>query len=261
MRLGLFGGTFDPVHNGHLQLARRAAQEFELDEVLFIPAFIPPHKKSQPLAAFEHRYAMLALATRGQPLLVPSLLEAPRYIRNRKAEDRGTAGRVRRTGDSREFAPSYSIETVRRVKRTLQKGDRLFFLIGIDAFLEIASWKDAAALLRECEFIVGSRPGYTLADVANALPTKFVQGTAPTIRPRTSGRGGDFVAGGAHIHLLHSVHVPVSATQIRRAAGHRAALTRLVPLPVAEYISKMGLYGKDSGIQEPAPPVQLPTSK
>jgi nicotinate-nucleotide adenylyltransferase len=260
MRLGLFGGTFDPVHNGHLQLARRAAQEFELDQVLFIPAFIPPHKKSQPLAAFEHRYAMLALATRGQPLLVPSLLEAPRYIRNRKAEGPGTAGRVRRTGD-KKVAPSYSIDTVRRVKRTLHKDDRLFFLIGIDAFLEIASWKDAAALLRECEFIVASRPGYTLADVANALPSGFVQRAAPAIRPRTSSRGGDFVAGGAHIHLLDSVHVPVSATQIRRAAGHRAALTRLVPLPVAEYISKMGLYGKDSGIQEPAPPVQLPTSK
>jgi nicotinate-nucleotide adenylyltransferase len=240
MELALFGGTFDPVHHGHLELARKAALSFHLQQVLFVPAFVPPHKQRQPLTAFEHRFAMLALATAEEKTFFPSLLELP--AQDPHPPDPAARNRRRSAAQPAVTRASYSIDTVHRVKSKLRKNDRLFFLIGIDAFLDIATWKDSEALLRACEFIVGSRPGYTLAEVANALPESLrppKQVTQPFGRQPAA---GELVHRGVHLHLLEGVNVPVSATQIRRAAAAGRGLQRLVPDPVAAYIKKMRLY-------------------
>jgi nicotinate-nucleotide adenylyltransferase len=226
MNIGLFGGTFDPVHRGHLALARAAMERCKLHRVCFVPAGVPPHKQERPLAPFAHRFAMLALATANEKAFVPSLLEAPQ---NGGKKDRPEK-------------PNYSIDTVRRLKQSFKNADRLFFLIGMDAFADIANWHQAEALFRECEFIVAGRPGYSLADVAKALPE--------SLRPRDEvmkpfhkqEAAGDMMLPGVRIHLLGDLKQPASATTIRQAAAAGKALGRFLDPAVAEYIRKMGLY-------------------
>ncbi len=155
MNLALFGGTFDPIHRGHLKVARAAAAHFGLKQVWFVPADIPPHKQKEPITLYEHRFAMTALAVAGEKEFIPSLLEAPEQ-----------------NVSTKERRPSYSIETVRRVKKKLGKSDHLYFLIGMDAFKDIAKWYEAEAMLKECDFIVAARPGFSLADVASSLPRR-----------------------------------------------------------------------------------------
>jgi len=224
MNVALFGGTFDPVHKGHIAVARAAQARFALARVYMVPADIPPHKQRQPITPYHHRYAMLALATQGEKDLVPSLLEAP------DAEGRPTCG------------ASYTIDTVRRFKQTLKKSDRLFFLIGIDAFLDITKWRDAEALLRECEFIVVSRPGFSLSDVAGALPESMRPDDAVLKPFRKQAARGDMVLSGAVIHLLEGVNEKATATNVREAAAKGRAANRWLEPAVAEYIKKMGLY-------------------
>ena len=137
---------------------------------------------------------------------------------------------------------NYSIDTVRRLKQTLKKSDRLFFLIGIDAFKEIAGWREAEALFHECEFIVASRPGYSLADVANALPEKLRPKSEVTKPFAKQAAKGDLVLTGATVHLLENVHQNISATAIRDAVVAKRPLTKFVDSAVADYIKKMGLY-------------------
>ena len=243
MKLALFGGTFDPVHSGHLAVARAAAKRFDLGLVYFVPSSVPPHKSNRTFTDFRHRYAMLALATEKEPRFFPSLLEA----------------------DSAQ--PNYSIQTVRRLKKSLKKSDKLFFLIGIDAFMEISTWRQPLELLAECDFIVASRPGYSLGDVGAALPKELrpspavlqalrrqqASGTIalPPHHAKT-GRVGDPVAlRSTMIHLLGGVNERVSSTQIRAAAGKSVRqLSRYVPQAVAEYIRKEHLYTQ-SALSQP----------
>ncbi len=133
MRLALFGGAFDPIHNAHLRIAKEALRQFHLDRVLFVPAARPPHKQTH--ASYEDRYRMVELSVQNEPGLEASRLEA---------------------GAER----NYSIDTVEKVKRELKPGDQLFFLIGADAFAEIRTWKRWQDLVREVEFIVVGRPGH-----------------------------------------------------------------------------------------------------
>jgi nicotinate-nucleotide adenylyltransferase len=236
MNIGLFGGTFDPIHHGHLALARGAQEHFQLGCVHFVPANIPPHKQRHPITSYFHRYAMVALATVNQKAFAPSLLEAP------DDAPRNAATGKKAQGGAAQPAANYSIDTVRRLKQTLKKSDRLFFLIGIDAFNAIATWHEAAALFRECEFIVASRPGYSLADVANALPEALRPKSAVTKPFAKQPAKGDLVLAGATVHLLESVHQNISATAIRDAVAAKKPLTKFVEPAVAEYIKKMGLY-------------------
>lgn len=224
MNIALFGGTFDPIHRGHLKVARAAADKFKLKEVWFIPADIPPHKQKEPITPFYHRYAMIAVAVAGDKDFVPSLVEAPacNAITDRK--------------------PSYSIETVRSVKKLLGKSDHLYFLIGMDAFQDISQWYQPEALLRECDFIVAARPGYCLADIARALPEKLRPKASVTKLFRKQQIDGPLVLAGATLHLLPETHENISATQIRAAVARGGALKRLVPDAVAEYIHKEHLY-------------------
>ena len=229
MNIGLFGGTFDPVHRGHIALARAAMEQYKLHRIVFVPANIPPHKQRQPLLPFVHRFAMLALATSEEKAFVPSLLEAP---------EEG-APSIRKGSEPK---PNYTIDTVRRMKQSLKAGDKLFLLIGMDAFEDIAKWHQAEALFRECEFVVATRPGYSLADVANALPESLrprPEVTKPFHKQKAT---GDLLLKGATLHLMADLHQAASATAIREAAAAGKPLGRFVDAPVAEYIRKMGLY-------------------
>jgi nicotinate-nucleotide adenylyltransferase len=148
MRTAIFGGTFDPVHTAHLEMARRAADQFRLDRVLFIPAGNPPHKHAE--ASFEHRYRMVELACTADP----------RFIASRLEEGTGK---------------SYSIDTIERVKaanaavpnaNTAANADgnsALFFIIGSDAFAEIQTWRRWQEVIRAVEFIVVARPGHEIS--------------------------------------------------------------------------------------------------
>jgi len=134
MRIAIFGGTFDPVHSAHLEMARRAADQYRLDRVLFIPAGNPPHKRAD--ASFEHRYRMVELACAADPRFVASRLEEG-------------AGK------------SYSIDTIERVMAA--NTGALFFIIGSDAFAEIQTWRRWEDLIRAVEFIVVARPGHEIS--------------------------------------------------------------------------------------------------
>jgi nicotinate-nucleotide adenylyltransferase len=138
LRLAIFGGTFDPIHNAHLAAAREAAAAFELDRVSFVPAERPPHKAGVTHAPYEDRYRMVALACHDEPKFEASRLE------------QGTLG-------------SYSIDTIEKVRARLDPGDELFFLIGADAFAEIQTWRRWPDVIRAVEFIVVSRPGHCYA--------------------------------------------------------------------------------------------------
>ncbi len=219
MRVAVFGGTFDPVHLGHLAVARAAAEKFKLNQVYFVPADLPPHKLKRKLTDFQHRFAMLALATIDDKRFVPSLLDA-------------------HTG-----LPNYSIDTVRRVKHELKRLDKLYFLIGMDAFKDIATWRQPEELLGECEFIVASRPGFSLADIGKVLP-ESVRPSPMVMAAMKKSRSNDvFAVPGVTVHLLSDVHAKVSSTQIRAAASRTIGqLSRYVPRAVAEYIKKESLY-------------------
>ena len=229
MNIGLFGGTFDPVHRGHIALARAALEQYKLHRICFVPASIPPHKQRQPLSPFVHRYAMLALATAEEKAFVPSLLEAPEEVEGGARKDR-------------PVKPNYTIDTVRRMKQSFKASDKLFLLIGMDAFADIAKWHQSEALFRECEFVVASRPGYSLADVANALPESLRPRAEVTKPFQKQAATGDLVLKGATIHLLGDLHQPASATAIREAAAAGKPLGRFVDAQVADYIKKVGLY-------------------
>jgi len=220
MNIGLFGGTFDPVHKGHLAVARTAAQRFHLGKVYFIPASMPPHRQDERIAPFHDRYAMLALATAGEKKFLPSLAEAP----------------------TEQDHLSFTINTVRRFKQAAGKSDHLFFLIGIDAFQQVASWHRSEDLLREIDFIVVSRPRFSMADVADALPKSLRPPPAVVKAFRKSPARGTLALRGTVIHILDGVKSPVSATAARRAAAGGKSLARFVEPLVAEYIKKMGLY-------------------
>jgi nicotinate-nucleotide adenylyltransferase len=171
LRLAIFGGTFDPIHNAHLAVAREAAAAFRLDEVWFVPAERPPHKAGMTHAPYEDRYRMVSLACREEPKFVASRLE------------QGTLS-------------SYSIDTIEKVRARLDPGDELFFLIGADAFAEIQTWHRWQEVLRAVEFIVVSRPGnrYAVPEGARVhrLETVDLPVSSSEIRQRLA-RGEDDV--------------------------------------------------------------------
>ncbi|MGE5326227.1 MAG: nicotinate-nucleotide adenylyltransferase [Deltaproteobacteria bacterium] len=214
MNIALFGGTFDPIHTGHLKAARAAARRFRLNRILFVPSGNPPHKIGNHLTPFEHRFAMVSLACAADRRFVPSLLEAP-------------------TPDGR---PHYSISTIRKARRFLKRGDRLFFLIGVDAFLDLPHWKNYRGLLDLVDFIVVSRPGYPNRRIAATIPSGMVRG-----RARVAGRRAIHLRRSV-VHIVRGIDAPVASSDIRDAAGAGRGLTGLVPPLVEEYIRKEGLY-------------------
>jgi nicotinate-nucleotide adenylyltransferase len=186
-RLAIFGGTFDPIHNAHLAVAREAAIRFALDRVLVIPNGNPPHKQGVERAEWADRYRMVELACAGDAHLMPSRLEE---------------------GQAR----SYSIDTIERVKAAYP-GDRVFFLIGADAFAEIHTWRRWEEVLAAVEFIVVARPGHRYE-----------------------------IPAGAHTLPLETLALNVSSSDIRAALRGGRKPPEL-PGPVQDYISANKLYG------------------
>jgi len=188
LRIAIFGGTFDPVHSAHLALAREAARAFGLARVLFVPASRPPHKSGATVAGYEDRYRMVELACQGEPEFEPSRLEE---------------------GQER----SYSIDTIERVRGGQAPGDELFFLIGADAFAEIATWRRWQDVVGAVRFIVAARPGHDYA-----------------------------VPPGAAVERLDTMALAVSSSSIRArlAAGENPPE---LPTSVLAYIRERGLYG------------------
>lgn len=208
-KIGLFGGTFDPVHEGHLALARAALDRCGLARVLFIPAAHPPHKE-QPRASFEHRVAMLREALAGRAHMDVSCIEGERDT------------------------PSYTIDTVRELKRRLA-GREFFFIIGADSLLELHLWYRYEELLEQVRFIVAARPSISFDRLARGvamLPGTFVYDGRTSTWRRDDG---------ASIHYLADVRVPVSSSEVRRllALGRP---TPMVPEPVRRYIERHNLY-------------------
>jgi len=214
VNIALFGGTFDPIHAGHLVAARAARRRFRLDKVLFIPTGNPPHKTHNHLTNYAQRYAMVSLACAGEPGFVPSTIEAP-------------------TADG---SPRYSIDTVHAIRRKLRRNDRLYFLVGVDAFLDLPLWKEFRRLLDSVEFIVVSRPGFDGSAIRKVAPP---DGLAAR---RLSPRAGTIALRHGAIHILSGVDAPVASRDIRQAVRAHRPMTGLVPPLVEEYILKEGLY-------------------
>ena len=204
-RIALYGGTFDPVHVGHLEVARKVSQLFEIEKLIFVPAQMAPHKIGRPVTEPIHRYAMLALATQDDPQLVISTfeLDAP----NRR----------------------YTVETVEHFQRKLGDSTELFFIMGADSWSEITTWYEWERLLTMTNHIVVTRPGF-------AMPTAHVGSLNQRI--------GDMQTPGSGIYFTDVVMQDVSATNIRRLArqGRTDDLVGLVPGPVLDYIKKYRIY-------------------
>ena len=217
--LALFGGTFDPVHRGHVAAACAARDRFGLDAVHFVVAGRPPHKSRVPLSPYPHRCAMVALACAGQPRLSLSLAEAG--------------------PDFSGSATSYSIDLVRAHRKRLPRAAHLYFLVGADAFLDIGTWRESEALLDSCDFIVVSRPGFRLEALRAALPAGML---AAESKARHPAERGSLQLRRSTVHLISSVHVDVSSTGIRSRVARALSIRSFVPRGVEDYICKQALY-------------------
>jgi nicotinate-nucleotide adenylyltransferase len=213
-RAAIYGGTFDPVHKGHVAVARTVLQLFELDQVLFVPACMPPHKRNTNVTSPFHRFAMLSLATEDDEQLRIS------------------------TSDLDVPEEPYAVETVARIRGEVGNETELFFLMGADSWLEITSWHDWRRLLELCHFIVMTRPGYELDSTALAnMPI-------PVVNVRGVGCGQGEQMKQPHAFITDAVMMDISASAIRATAraGESQKLREMVPDAVANYIEKYALY-------------------
>jgi nicotinate-nucleotide adenylyltransferase len=221
-RIGLVGGTFDPIHLGHTALAVTASRALSLDEVRIVPARVPPHRP-QPGASIYHRFAMAAVASLEYPHLVVDDIEA------------------------RDEERAYTAVTLRRLHASGLAALQIFFIAGADAFAEIATWHDYPHVLNEANFAVVSR-GTSLAsslpDLLPALASRMHM-VAPS-RPAPVREGQQ-----PAIFLIDGEVPPVSSTTIRARAAERQSLDGYVTPLVAEYITRHGLYRKDSSSIRP----------
>ena len=213
----MYGGTFDPVHIGHIDIARRVSEVFEIEKVVFIPAQMAPHKIGRPVTPSVHRYAMLALATQDDPQLSISTFELDDPDRR------------------------YTVDTVAHFQRRLGNETELFFIMGADSWSEITSWREWERLLTMTNHIVVTRPGFEPAIAhVGAVGERIVDLRGIKI----SRNGATAQRKTQSIFFTDVVMKDVSATRIRRLAseGRTGELTDLLPPAVLEYIQKYGIY-------------------
>lgn len=213
MRIGLLGGTFDPVHDGHLAMADTALRLAHLNAVHFITSTDPPHKSQKTHANLLDRHAMVALALERKPQMIPSSVEYER------------AGK------------SYSIDTVRQFKESTGDSTKIFFLIGMDAFLDITSWKDYMLFPELCSFIVFARPGFPEEELTDRLPERFLDAIF-SVSPEDNFQERV----GNKVYLLRRFSHEVSSTEIRNQVRLGGPIFQWVPSSVEEYIHKTGVY-------------------
>ena len=214
-RAAIYGGTFDPVHKGHIEVARRVLELFELEEVLFVPAYVPPHKIA--ISSAFHRFAMLALATEHDPRLRLSTIELD------------------------EPARPYAVDTVERMQKAMAGERHFFFMIGADSWAEITTWHKWQRLLKMCDLIVVTRPGYELSGESPQDAAQVVDMRGMSAREVAVVLGRE---SGPRTFLTDAAMVDISATAIRAAAraGQSRQLNEMVPKAVANYIEKYELY-------------------
>ncbi len=211
LRLGILGGTFDPIHLGHLRLAEEIGEELEIESVYLLPAALPPHKDRRPVTPFHHRLAMTRLAAEETPILEAQDLEG------------------RRQG------LSYSIETLKEFHKLFKANLELFFIIGMDAFLEIETWKEYERLFDYACFVVIKRPGAPSEELEPFLFTLNVG--------FKRGKGDTFVtSSGNTLIYKEATLMDISSTQIRERVATGKSIRFLVPEVVRAYIMEKGLY-------------------
>ena len=219
MHIGIFGGTFNPIHSCHLLIAGQVQNEMKLNQILFIPTGDPPHKKSSSLAPASHRLAMVKIALEGYPTFTASDVE------------------------TRLSHISYSINTVVGLKQTHGSDTEWSFMVGLDAFLDFPTWKQAANLLTLCHFIVCSRPGTHFGSLAStaglpAIPLYDLE----ALDKGQSHRLDIELPKGKYLTLLSLPPCQASASTIRHEISQGRSVSHWLPARVESYIMKHRLY-------------------
>lgn len=212
-RLGLFGGTFNPIHYGHLRSAEEVAEALRLSELWFIPAALPPHKAPEEVTPFDLRLEMTRLAVGRHPVLKVSDLEG------------------RRPGKS------YTIQTLRILREQLGEKTELYYILGLDAILEIDTWKDYRDLFTLAHFVVLDRPHYNRSRLGEVLKSEVHQ----DFRELPDG-GGFQHPSGCRVLFQETTLMDISATQIRRLVRAGRSVRYLLPEAVRRYILQKKLY-------------------
>jgi nicotinate-nucleotide adenylyltransferase len=215
VRAGILGGTFDPVHFGHLRAAEEVADAFDLSTVMFIPAAKPPHKEERELTSFSHRWRMLELAVAGNPRFALSDVE------------------------NRRPGKSYSVETLTQLLSQLGQEALLYFIVGLDAFLALPTWHRYRDLFSLCHFVVVARPGYSLAELDDMLRTAVSEGY----------RFDEHVPGFIHperrtVYVRQVTLLDISSSKIREYVSRGRSVRYLLPVEVESYIHEQELYGR-----------------
>ncbi|HEY5975189.1 MAG TPA: nicotinate-nucleotide adenylyltransferase [Geobacteraceae bacterium] len=212
MKVGIIGGTFNPIHYAHLRIAEEVREQFDLDQVLFIPAASPPHKPLAGEVTFADRCAMVAAAVADQPAFVLTDLEG------------------RRAGKS------YSIHTLRAL-RAEHPNDEFYFVIGSDSFLEFGSWYEYRAIFAACNIVVVERPGAAVAALDQALPVAVAREFCYYPSERRLAH-----VSGHSIHYLTGQPLDISSSAIRELVRQGRSIRYLVPPAVAQYITETRIY-------------------
>lgn len=211
-RIGLLGGTFDPIHNGHLSLAAYVLKVLELDSILFIPAARPPHKGHDRVTSFPHRLAMVELGVRDNPRFFVSAME------------------LQRSG------PSYSVDTLKELRVILTPDVRLFFIIGMDTFVELDTWKNSPQLLDHADLVIIARPAYPMTLIDQGIDRlgcySFDTTNSCWVAPDRVGQ----------IYPIDMPPVAISSTNVRAKALSGASLDDVIPSAVSKYISQHKLF-------------------
>ncbi len=214
MKWGLLGGTFDPIHVGHLRCAEEVLEIFDLNRIIFVPASLPPHKLDARITPFRHREQMIKLAIDDNPVFSFSSVERERQ---------GT---------------SYSVETVEHFQQKYMKDLELYFIVGQDAFQAIRTWKDWQRLLTMCHFVVMTRPGYASMTLEGVLPAEF--SSSFVFDEEAQGYRG---ATGRMIYFRQVTFLDISSSDIRRRVREGKSIRYIVPDAVRHYLAKHSLYG------------------
>ena len=217
-RIGAYGGTFDPIHIGHVEIARAVVKNFALDELLVIPAFKPPHKPLQAISDSLHRYRMCALALQGEPRIRVSKMEIELPER------------------------PYTIDTIARLRSEYGVQADLFFVMGADSFAEITTWREYERLLGSTNIIVAARPGAEIC--AAHLPGAF-RARIVDLRGKKEARPLQKNGAECFIYLTDYVHHDVSSTEIRRRVRQGLGIDELTEPGVVQYIEEHRLYREE----------------
>jgi nicotinate-nucleotide adenylyltransferase len=224
VRLGVMGGTFNPIHYGHLAAANEIQEAFALDTVIFVPAAAPPHKDQAELIDPQHRFVMTVMATISHPQFAVSSVEIDRP------------------------GASYTVDTIAQIKHFYQEPKAIYFIVGIDAFVEIASWRQPDVLLGSCHTVVTSRPRYdihklaprALRQVSAMHPGLIIEPIAGNVAlPSPGFQVGDTPY---QIYLQEITGLDISSTDIRQRVKGGRSIRYLVPDSVDAYIRKYQLY-------------------